>query len=107
MAILEINHNWTTDGSSGGLTPIEVASAAIHSALYLQTSTLASTWSFEFQTAPSSAGPWVTEASTSVSTNNAAGAQFCLRVTGPYQWMRPYSGSKSTGTHIFRLIAVG
>jgi hypothetical protein len=107
VAILEINHKWTSDGSSGGLTAVEVGSAALHSALYLQTSTLASTWSFEFQTAPSSAGPWVTEASTSVSTNNAASAQYVLRVTGPYQWMRPYSGSASTGTHVFRLIAVG
>jgi hypothetical protein len=107
VAILEINHYWSSDGTSGGLTAVEVQSAAVHSALYLQTSTLASTWSFEFQTSPSSAGPWVTEGSTSVSTNNATGAQFVLRMTGPYQWMRPYSASKSTGTHIFRLIAVG
>lgn len=107
MAILEINHNWTTDGSSGALTAVEVASAAIHSALYLQCSTIASTFSYAFQTAPSSAGPWVTEASTSASATAAATSQDVLRLTGPYQWMRPYFVTKSTGTHIVRLIAVG
>lgn len=107
MAFLEINHNWTTDGSSGGLAPIQVQCAAIHSALYLQCSTIASTFSFQFQTAPSSNGPWVVEASTSASATASATSQDVLRLTGPYEFMRPYFVSKSTGTHIVRLIAVG
>lgn len=107
MAYLEINHNWTTDGSSGGLTPVQVQSAAIHSALYLQCSTIASTFSYQFQTAPTSAGPWVIEASTAAQATASATSQDVLRVTGPYEWMRPYFVTKSTGTHILRLIGVG
>ena len=104
--MLEINHFWASDGSSGGLTPVEVQGGALYSALYLQCSTINSTFSFDFQTAPSSAGPWVTEASTSASASSLAASQDVLRLTGPYQWMRPYFRSKSTGTHVVRLIAV-
>lgn len=107
MAFLELNHNWTHDGTSGGLTPVQVQSAALYSALYLQCSTIASTFSFQFQTSPSSNGPWVTEASTSASATGSVTSQDVLRLTGPYEWMRPYFVTKSTGTHIVRLIAVG
>lgn len=107
MAILETNHGWTHTGDSGGLTAVEVASAAIHSALYVQSSTIASTMSVQFQTSINSTGPWTTEASTSISATANAGALDVLRVTGPYQWMRPYFPTKSTGTYVVRLIAVG
>jgi hypothetical protein len=107
MAILEVNYRWDFDGSSGGLTAIQVGSACLHSALYLQCSTIASTFSYQFQTAPSSAGPWVVEASTSASATASATSQDVLRLTGPYEWMRPYFVTKSTGTHIVRLIGVG
>lgn len=102
--MLEINHTWTTDGSSGGLTPVSLAYGAKYSALYLQCSTIASTFSFAFQTGPSTSGPWVTEASTSASASSLTGSQDVLRLTGPYLAMRPYFPTKSTGTHIVRLI---
>jgi hypothetical protein len=108
MAILEVNYRWDFDGSSGGLTAIQVGSACLHSALYLQCSTIASTFSYQFQTAPIVGGavggrkprrrPRATASATS---------QDVLRVTGPYEWMRPYFVTKSTGTHIVRLIGVG
>jgi len=107
MAYLEINHNWTHDGTSGGLTPVQVQGAALHSALYLQCSTIATTFSYQFQTAPQSTGPWVVEASTAASATASATSQDVLRLTGPYEWMRPYFVTKSTGTHIVRLIGVG
>ena len=107
MAILEINHLWNWDGSSGAIGSIEVQGAALHSALYVQASTIATTGSFQLQTAPSSAGPWFTEASTSISATASATSQDALRLTGPYQWLRAYSITKSTGTHVVRLIAVG
>lgn len=107
MATLEVNHNWTHDGTSGGLTPVQVACGAVQSALYLQCSTIGTTFSYQFQTAPQSAGPWVVEASTAASATASATSQDVLRVTGPYQWMRPYFVTKSTGTHILRLIGVG
>lgn len=108
MAMLETNYTWSWDGSSGAIgTPVEVGCAALHSALYVQSSTIASTLSFQFQTGTSSGGPFVTEASTSVSATATVTGLDVLRLTGPYQWMRPYSITKSTGTHIVRLIAVG
>lgn len=100
--MFEINHTWTSTGSSGGLTPVEVRSGVMQSALFCQTSTLASTSSFSFQTAQESTGPWFTEGSTSLST--ALAQQAVLRVTGPYAWMRPFIHSASTGTFQFKLI---
>ena len=107
MAILEINHGWTFNGDSGGLAAVQVAGGALHSALYVQASTVATTNSVQFQTSPQSTGPWVTEASTSLSATANAGSMDVLRLTGPYQWMRPYFPTKSTGAYIVRLIAVG
>ena len=102
--MFELNHVWTFDGTSGGLTPVEVQFPPTESALFVQNSTIATTNSFSFQTAQASSGPWFTEASTSVST--LAAAQTVLRVTGPYLWMRPYFPTKSTGAYTVRLLAV-
>ena len=106
MAIVEFNQRVSWDGSSGVmLGPVEIQSAGLHSALYVQCSTLATASSFTFQTAPSSNGPWVSEGSTTIST--AAAAAYLLRLTGPYQFMRSYTETKSTGTHFVTLIVVG
>lgn len=106
--LLEANYAWNWDGSSGAITPaVEVGCGALYSAMYVQCSTIASTLSVQFQTAPSSAGPWFTEGASTVSATASATSQDVFRLTGPYQWMRPYSITKSTGTHVIRLFAVG
>lgn len=102
--MLEINNVWTSTGSSGGLTAVELRFGAVESILTLQHSTLATTTSFSFQTAQESSGPWFTEGSTAVSTG--AAGQVVLRVTGPYTWMRPFLHTASTGALQFRLVAV-
>lgn len=94
---------WTSSGSSGGLTAVELPFPAMASALYIQYSTLATTNSVLFQTAQQSSGPWFDEASTTIST--AVSTQSVLRVTGPFSLMRPYLKTASTGTYRFRLLA--
>lgn len=105
--MLEVNHTWTSTGSSGALTAYEVQAGVTQSVLYCQASTLASTQSFSLQTAISSAGPWFTEGSTSVAATASATALANLRLTGPYTWVRPYLNSASTGNYTFRLIGIG
>ena len=105
--MLEINFVWTSTGSSGGLTPVNLQAGCEQSVLYCEASTLASTQSFSFQTAPTSSGPWFTEASTSVGGGASATAQAAIRLTGTYIWMRPFINSASTGNYTLRLIANG
>jgi hypothetical protein len=102
--MLEINHAWTSTGSSGGLDAVEVRFGVAQSVLSVLFSTLATTNSVSFQTAQGSSGPWFTEGSTSIST--AAAGLVVLRVTGPYTWMRPYLHTASTGTYALRLTGV-
>lgn len=100
---------WSTaTGSSGGLDAFEIPNGAgpTESALFCQTSTLASTQSFGFQTAQASTGPWFTELSTSIGASSLVAAQAALRLTGPYRFMRPFINSASTGTYRFQLIGV-
>src|SRR5262245_2934171 len=101
--MLEINYVWTSDGTSGGLTPVSVQAGCLNSVLYVEFSSLASTQFVSFQTAPTSSGPWIAEASTSIS--SGAGGGIAMRVTGPFIWMRPFIHSASTGTYTLRLIA--
>lgn len=112
MAILEVNRTWAipaATSSVAGLTlsPVKLGVAPLYTALYLESSTIASTQSFALQTAASSAGPWVTEASTSVSATNNSTTCDVLRLTGPWVFARPKLNSGSTGTYTFRLVAVG
>lgn len=103
--MLEVKHGWTTDGaSSGGLTPVEVQPGVAQSVLYCQFSTLATTNTFELQTAISSNGPWFTEGSTSIST--ALNGLAAIRLTGPYTWARPYLKTVSTGAYTFQLLGI-
>ena len=103
--MLEVNYAWSSTGSSGGLTAIQLDGFQIQSVLTAQCSTIASTQSFRFETAQESTGPWFNEASTALAGTATASAQANLRLTGPYTWMRPYIQSASTGTYQFRLIA--
>ncbi len=100
--MLEVDYVWTSTGSSGGLTPLHVAWSATQSVVYAGHSTLASTQSVAIQTAPASSGPWATEVGQAMPTG--AVAQYAIRFTGPYKWIRPYINSNSTGTYTFRLI---
>lgn len=106
--MLEHDFQWTSTGSSGGLTAVQLPFPPTESVLYAQASTLAllSTQSYAFQTAQQSSGPWVIENSTTLPANDNGGAQSRIRVTGPYPWMRPFINSASTGTYTFRLLAV-
>lgn len=104
MGLNELNHVWTSTGASGGLTAVRVYGPISQSALYCQFSTLATTNSVSLQTAQESSGPWFTEGSTSIST--LASGQVVLRMTGPYDWARPYIHTASTGLYQFRLIGV-
>lgn len=101
--MFELEHTWTSSGATGGLTPVEVPFPALESVLYCEHSTLATSNSFEFQTAQKSSGPWFTEASTAMGAT-AAVAQRAIRLTGPYRWMRPVLKTESTGTYNLRLI---
>lgn len=103
--MFEIEHTWTSSGATGGLTAVQVPFPALESVLYVEHSTLATSNSFEFQTAQRSSGPWFTEASTAMGATGVS-AQIALRVTGPYRWMRPVLKTESTGTYNLRLIAV-
>ena len=100
--MLELNHTWTSTGSTAALTTVFVRDVVSESALYVQFSTLATTNSVEFQTAQESTGPWFTEGSTAIS--SALAGQVVLRVTGPYLYMRPQLKTASTGSYTIRLI---
>lgn len=102
--MLEIDFQWTSTGSSGGLTPVHTHGLCMESVLYVAHSTLATTNSVSFQTAAESTGPWVVEATGTAST--AASTAFAIRVTGPYKWMRPYIHTASTGDYVLRLTGV-
>ena len=102
--MLEIDHTWTSTGSTATWnTPVYLAGAALESALYVQASTIATTNSFQFQTAISSGGPWVAELSTAISADGNGGSLNVLRLTGPYLWMRPVTKTTSTGTYTVKL----
>ena len=103
--MLEHDFAWDSTGTSGGMTIVSLPFPPVQSALYIQYSTLATTQSVSMQTAQQSTGPWVIEASTSIST--AASTQIVFRVTGPYPFMRPYLHTSATGTYRLRLLAIG
>lgn len=108
--ILEVDHTWVVPAATSSLSPttiLKLKVAPLHTALYCQASTIASTQSFSLQTAQSSAGPWATEGSTSVSANGSSASCDVLRLTGPFLFARPRFGAVSTGTYTFRLIGVG
>lgn len=101
--MLEVDKRWTSTGSSGALTAIHTDGFQQQSILYITHSTLATTNSVSLQTAPESTGPWVIEATASLST--AVSSAAAIRVTGPYKWVRPYIHTASTGDYVFHLTA--
>lgn len=115
--MLEAIYKWTSSGSTGtpqpGGTSSRTGSSAVflpfpplESALYCENSTIATTNSFQFQTAQASTGPWNADASTACAGDGNGKGQAVLRVTGPYRWMRPVLKTASTGVYTLRLYAV-
>lgn len=108
--MLEHDVVWRVDptASSVGSTfaPQQLPFPPTHSVLFCQSSTLASTQSFSFQTAQESTGPWVIEASTAIAANGSSASAAVLRVIGPYKWFRPVLNSASTGTYTLTFLAV-
>ena len=97
---------WTSTGTSGAMTAIEVPESPNYAVLYVDHSTLATTQSASFQTAQNSTGPWFIEGSTQIAAANAT-TNFAMRVTGPIgPWVRPYLHTSSTGSYDFLLIGV-
>ena len=104
---LIVKQGWVSTGSSGGLAAIHVPCQPSYSVLYVDHSTIATTQSFSLQSAKESSGPWLNEASTSISTT-AGSTRNALRVTGPLgPWVRPYFHTASTGTYNLEFLGVG
>ena len=104
MAMLEFDAQMESSGSSGALTPVRSAFGAIETVMYFSNDTIATTQSISLQTAPDSTGPWITEASTAISTVGSTSGRF--RLTGPFGWVRAYLHTASTGAYRVRLIGV-
>lgn len=102
--MIEFDHLITSSGSSGALTAIQASFGAIETVMYFSNDTLATTQSIQLQTAPDSSGPWISEASTTISTVGSTQGRF--RLTGPFGWIRPYLNTNATGTYRVRLIGV-
>ena len=104
--MLELSHTWTSTGSTSGWnTPVFTPFPPEDLALYCQASTIATTNSFQLQSAIASDGPWVTEGSTSISATANGGSLDVLRLSGPTgHWLRPVMKTASTGTYTLKLI---
>lgn len=104
--MLEISHTWTSTGSTSTWnTPVYLDFLPLELALYVSASTLATTNSFQLQSAISSGGPWVTEGSTSISASGAAASADVLRLSGVVgHWVRPVTKTVSTGTYTIKLV---
>jgi hypothetical protein len=103
--MLELAHTWTSTGSSGGLTAVEVRWPLTEATISLQVSTLASTQSWSVQTAHESTGPWYNLMTGAVSTG--ASTAYALSNTGPVAgFVRVYLHSASTGAYQFKLLGV-
>lgn len=95
----ELDQPWSFTGTSGGGAAVEIHGNVTESAWYFNTGA-ASTATVSVQSGPTSTGPWITEASTTLSTAAAT----VLRVTGPFAWVRPFNNS--TGVVTVRVIGV-
>jgi len=103
--VIEINHSWTSTGSSGAVgEPVYVRFPPLETEVSVAHSTLATTQSWSFQTATESSGPWFTEGSTAIST--AVAGRSVMRFTGPFAWGRVYLNTASTGTYTIKLLGV-
>lgn len=104
----EIDVLLSTPGSSVAgevLGPVAIPMGTMELVAYFSNSTIATTQSIRLDTAPDSTGPWVPEASTSISTVGSTSGRF--RVTGPCPWVRMvYQTASTGGNYQVRLIGV-
>ena len=104
-----INQAWIVNGtvSSGALTALEVPGENIAQAVvYVDFSTLATTQSFQFQSAQDSTGPWFVEASTVMPTGNVS-TRFGMRIQGPIApFVRPRLLTNATGNYNIMFVGV-
>lgn len=101
---LIINQVFGSTGSSGIIGTVECKHGVQNVTCYVNHSTLASSNTFEVQTAIESSGPWFSEGSTAIST--AASTTFRLQITGPVApFIRARLQNASTGQ--FNVLFIG
>lgn len=102
--MLAIDQPWTSTGSTGGMTAVQVKTALTDWSFYIEKDN--STITARLESAQNSSGPWFSEGSTT--TNSTAAEQFALRGSAPLAWVRPYIVARTnTNTINFRLIGYG
>ena len=105
--MLEIAHTWTSTGSTGTFnTPVELKWPVVEAQLSLTASTIATTNSYQWQSAQASTGPWYVEASTAVAADANSASNDVIRITGLSGWVRPVLKTASTGAYTFKLFGV-
>ena len=104
----EIAHTWTSTGTTSAFnTPVYLDFPCLETALYCESSTIATTNSFQLQTGLSSAGPWNVVGSTAITADGNGAALDVLRITGPLAgWVRPVLKTASTGAYTLKLMGV-
>lgn len=82
----EFDQIWSSNGSSGAQTAVEVHGCPTHTAFYFQGSTGVATATVTVESGPTSGGPFANEGG---STSLTSGAMVVVRITGPLAWVRP------------------
>ena len=105
--MLTIKQGWTSTGSSGAFAAVNLQGSDqfTQAAVYVDHSTLATTQSINIESAQESTGPWLTEASTVMST--ATSTNFVMRIAGPIgPFVRPRLLTSATGFYDVLLMGV-
>ena len=105
--MLTIKQGWASTGSSGALAVIQVQNSEnfTQGVVFLDCSTLATSQSFNLESAQESTGPWFTETSTVIST--AISTNFAMRFAGPIgPFVRPRLLTSATGFYDVLLVGV-
>ena len=104
--MLIIKQVWTFSTAAFTGAAVELPCENVsQSVVYFRCSTLATTQSFNFESAQNSTGPWVTEASTAVPVNTST--NFGMRITGPVgPFVRPRILTASSGDYLATFIGV-
>ena len=104
--MLIIKQVWTFSTAAFTGATVELGSENVsQSVVYFRCSTLATTQSFNFESAQASTGPWVTDASTAVAAN--VSTNFAMRITGPVgPFVRPRILTASSGDYLATFIGV-
>ena len=108
--MLTVKQAWTsTGGTSGPLAVISLQESEnfTQGVVYLNHSTLATTQSFNFESAQESTGPWLIETSTVLSSVANVSTNMSMRLTGPIgPFIRPRLLTPATGFYNVLLLGV-